>query len=153
MANWLTIKQLSEKRDIAESTLRNWINLGYITSSTIDNVIMLDDDSLISYLDTHQTKGLNKESPEKLIKEKKMECEIILSPPRRRTVPFKNPKPSPTAFSYHRARARTTDYQRHSTGNIPSHLHWRTDLTRSSTAKHDLSGNNGGLQQYPQKIK
>lgn len=56
MANWLTIKQLSEKRDIAESTLRNWINLGYITSSTIDNVIMLDDDSLISYLDTHQTK-------------------------------------------------------------------------------------------------
>ena len=79
MANWLTIKQLSEKRDIAESTLRNWINLGYITSSTIDNVIMLDDDSLISYLDTHQTKGLNKESLEKLIKEKKMECEIILS--------------------------------------------------------------------------
>lgn len=77
MANWLTIKQLSEKRDIAESTLRNWINLGYITSSTIDNVIMLDDDSLISYLDTHQTKGLNKESLEKLIKEKKMECEII----------------------------------------------------------------------------
>lgn len=79
MANWLTIKQLSEKRGIAESTLRNWTNLGYITSSTIDNIIMLDDDSLTSYLDTHQSKGLSKESLEKLIKEKEMEYEIILS--------------------------------------------------------------------------
>ena len=40
---------------------------------------MLDDDSLISYLNTHQIKGLSKESLEKLIKEKKVECEIILS--------------------------------------------------------------------------
>ena len=32
MANWITLKQLSEKRGIAESDLRTWANLGYITS-------------------------------------------------------------------------------------------------------------------------
>ena len=79
MANWLTIKQLSEKRGIAETTLRNWTNLGYITSATIDGIIMLDDDSLTSYLDAHQTKGANKESLEDLIREKELECKMILS--------------------------------------------------------------------------
>lgn len=79
MANWLTIKQLSAKRGIAESTLRNWNYLGYITSSTIDGVVMLDEDSLTAYLDAHKTKGLNKESLEKLIKEKELEYETILS--------------------------------------------------------------------------
>ena len=29
MANWITLKQLSEKRGIAESDLRTWANLGY----------------------------------------------------------------------------------------------------------------------------
>ena len=28
MANWITLKQLSEKRGIAESDLRTWANLG-----------------------------------------------------------------------------------------------------------------------------
>lgn len=79
MANWLTIKQLSAKRGLTESTLRNWTNLGYITSATIDGIIMLDDDSLTSYLNVHQTKGLNKESLEKLIKGKESEYEIVLS--------------------------------------------------------------------------
>ena len=35
MANWITLKQLSEKRGIAESDLRTWANLGYITSANV----------------------------------------------------------------------------------------------------------------------
>lgn len=79
MANWLTIKQLSAKRGVAESTLRSWITLGYITSSTIDDVVMLDDESLTYFLDAHQTLGLDKDSLNQQIKEKEQECEIILS--------------------------------------------------------------------------
>ena len=56
MANWITLKQLSEKRGIAESDLRTWANLGYIASSRIENVLMIDDESLTQYLDVHQTK-------------------------------------------------------------------------------------------------
>ncbi len=58
MANWITLKQLSEKRGIAESDLRTWANLGYIASSRIENVLMIDDESLTQYLDVHQTQDL-----------------------------------------------------------------------------------------------
>ena len=70
MANWITLKQLSEKRGIAESDLRTWANLGYIASSRIENVLMIDDESLAQYLDVHQTKDLGENYLEKIIKEK-----------------------------------------------------------------------------------
>ena len=79
MANWLTLKQLSEKYDVAESILRGWANLGYITSSRIDNIMMLDDESLTRYLDAHQAKGLSEGYLEEIIKEKELEREIVLS--------------------------------------------------------------------------
>lgn len=79
MAHWKTIKQLSEKYGIDESTLRGWTKLGYITFSTINNVVMLDDENLTHYLDAHQTKGLSEDSLDKLIKEKEWEREVILS--------------------------------------------------------------------------
>ena len=69
MANWITLKQLSEKRGIAESDLRTWANLGYIASSRIENVLMIDDESLTQYLDVHQTKDLGENYLEKIIKE------------------------------------------------------------------------------------
>ena len=49
MADWLTLKQLSEKRGIPENTLRYWKSLNYIASSTIDNVVMLDDNSVTRF--------------------------------------------------------------------------------------------------------
>lgn len=79
MANWLSLKEISEKRGIAESTLRSWKILGYIETSTIDNVVMIDDDSLIRFLNTHKTKGLSDEYLKELIKEKEREREVILS--------------------------------------------------------------------------
>lgn len=79
MANWITIKQLSEKRGIAESDLRTWANLGYIASSRIENVLMIDDESLTQYLDVHQTKDLGENYLEKIIKEKELEREVLLS--------------------------------------------------------------------------
>ena len=79
MANWITLKQLSEKRGIAESDLRTWANLGYITSSRIENVLMIDDESLTQYLDVHQTKDLGENYLEKIIKEKELEREVLLS--------------------------------------------------------------------------
>lgn len=79
MAHWKTIKQVSEKYGIAETTLRGWTKLGYITHSIINNVVMLDDESITRYLDAHQTKGLSEDSLDKLIKEKEWEREVILS--------------------------------------------------------------------------
>lgn len=79
MANWLTIKRLSEKYGITETTLRGWKTLGYVTSSTIDDIEMLDDDSLTLFLDIHQTKGVSEDSLYQIIKEKEWEREILLS--------------------------------------------------------------------------
>lgn len=79
MADWLTLKQLSEKRGIPETTLRYWKNLNYIASSTIDNVLMLDDNSVTRFLDAHQTKELGEDCLKQLIQEKKAECEAILA--------------------------------------------------------------------------
>lgn len=77
--NWMSLKQMSEKHGIAESTLRVWKNSGYITSSTVDNVVMLDEASLTCFLDAYETKGLNPNELENLIKEKELEREVILS--------------------------------------------------------------------------
>ncbi len=41
-----------------EATLRNWANLGYITSSRINNQLFLDDESLTAYLEAHKRLGL-----------------------------------------------------------------------------------------------
>lgn len=77
--NWMTLKQMSERHGIAESTLRIWKSSGYITSSTVDNVVMLDEESLTRFLNTHQTKGLSPGELEKLIKEKELERDVLLS--------------------------------------------------------------------------
>ena len=64
---------MSQKYGIPESTLRGWKCLGYITSSTVDNVVMLDEEDLIRFLDIKRTKGMKSDSLEKMIKEKYME--------------------------------------------------------------------------------
>lgn len=79
MANWISLQQLSQKRGIEESTLRNWKNLGYVASSTVNDVEMLDDDSLTVYLNALQTEALDQESLENAIREKRQEYEILLS--------------------------------------------------------------------------
>lgn len=79
MADWLTLKQLSEKRGIPENTLRYWKSLNYIASSTIDNVVMLDDNSVTRFLDANQTKELEEDYLKQLIQEKKAECEATLA--------------------------------------------------------------------------
>lgn len=79
MADWLTLKQLSEKRGIPETTLRYWKNLNYIASSTIDNVVMLDDNSVTRFLDSYQIKELGEDCLKRLIREKEAECEAMLA--------------------------------------------------------------------------
>lgn len=79
MANWLTPGLLSRKYGIPESTLRSWKCLGYIVSSTIDNEVLLDEDSLNRCLNAHSVQGLQEGYLEKIIKEKKQEKEALLS--------------------------------------------------------------------------
>ena len=79
MSKWLTLQQLSEKRGINETTLRYWKSSGYIKSSTIDNVVMLDDESVSHFLDAHQTKELDEDCLKKIIQEKELEREIMLA--------------------------------------------------------------------------
>lgn len=79
MTNWLTPALLSKKRGIPESTLRGWKCMGYIVSSTIDNEVMLDEDSLTRYLDAHKTKEISENYLEKIIREKELEREVLLS--------------------------------------------------------------------------
>lgn len=79
MANWLTLQQLSEKRGINETTLRCWKSSGYIKSSTIDNVVMLDDESVTRFLDVHQSKELDEDCLKRIIQEKELEREAMLA--------------------------------------------------------------------------
>lgn len=79
MATWLTLKQVSGKYGIAKSTLQGWTTLGYLTFSTIDGILMLDEDSLVHYLDAHKIEGLSEESLDELIKSKRLERETVLS--------------------------------------------------------------------------
>ena len=79
MANWLTPELLSRKYGIPESTLRSWKCLGYIVSATIDNEVLLDEDSLNRCLNAHKAQGLQEGYLEKIIKEKKQEKEVLLS--------------------------------------------------------------------------
>lgn len=79
MANWLTPNLISEKYGIPESTLRSWKCLGYITSSIIDNHLLLDEDSLINLLEIHKSEALSEDYLQKIIKEKELEREFILS--------------------------------------------------------------------------
>ena len=41
---------MSERHGVQEATLRNWANLGYITSCRMGNQLFLDDESLTAYL-------------------------------------------------------------------------------------------------------
>lgn len=45
---------MSERHDIQEAILKNWANLGYITSSRINDQLFLDDESLDAYLEAHK---------------------------------------------------------------------------------------------------
>ena len=79
MAEWLTIKQVSEKHGIPESTLRCWKSLNYIASSTIDDRVMLDEEDVIRFLDTHQTNILSEGSPQEIIHKKDTKRETLFS--------------------------------------------------------------------------
>lgn len=79
MANWITPELLSKKCGIPETTLRIWKCMGYIVSSTIDNQVMMDEDSLTIFLNAHRTKQLSESYLKKIIKEKELEMEILLS--------------------------------------------------------------------------
>lgn len=75
----MTIQKMAQKHGIDESVIRGWANLGYVVSSRINNVMMIDDDSLTRYLDAHKSKGLSEGYLEKIIKEKVLEREVLLS--------------------------------------------------------------------------
>lgn len=70
---------MSERHGIQEATLRNWANLGYITSSRINNQLFLDDESLTTYLEAHKRMGLLEDYLTKIIEEKKLERDFIIS--------------------------------------------------------------------------
>lgn len=79
MAEWLTIKQMSEKYGIDESSLHEWSNLGYITSSVTGDGMRLDDESLVRYLDEHKETGLSEDALIRLVKERELQRENTLS--------------------------------------------------------------------------
>ena len=70
---------MSERRDIQEDILKNWANLGYITSSRIDDQLFLDDESLDAYLEAHKRLGLEADYLSKIVEEKKLERDFIIS--------------------------------------------------------------------------
>ena len=70
---------MSERRDIQEAILKNWANLGYITSSRINDQLFLDDESLDAYLEAHKRLGLEADYLSKIVEEKKLERDFIIS--------------------------------------------------------------------------
>lgn len=70
---------MSEKHGINEPILRNWANLGYITSSRVEEQLFLDEDSLLAYLETHKRLGLEADYLSRIVEEKKLERDFIIS--------------------------------------------------------------------------
>ena len=70
---------MSERHGIQETILRNWANLGYITSSRINDQLFLDDESLDAYLEAHKRLGLEAGYLSKIVEEKKLERDFIIS--------------------------------------------------------------------------
>lgn len=70
---------MSERHGVQESTLKSWANLGYITSSRIGEQLFLDDESLATYLEAHKRVGLEMDYLSKMIEEKKLERDYIIS--------------------------------------------------------------------------
>ena len=70
---------MSERHDIQEAILKNWANLGYITSSRINDQLFLDDESLDAYLEAHKRLGLEADYLSKIVEEKKLERDFIIS--------------------------------------------------------------------------
>lgn len=70
---------MSEKYGIEEPILRNWANLGYIMSARIGEQTFLDDDSLLAYLEAHKRLGLEADYLSKIVEEKKLERDFIIS--------------------------------------------------------------------------
>lgn len=79
MANWLTIKHMSEKYGVDESLLREWNTSGYIAFSIIGEVGMLEEASFLRYLEMYKEEEVREESSARLIRKKKQEREMILS--------------------------------------------------------------------------
>lgn len=79
MAEWLTLKLVSEKHGIPESTLQCWKNMNYIASSTVDDTVMLDEEDVTHFLDTHQTDTWSEDAPEGIIPTKEAERKALLS--------------------------------------------------------------------------
>lgn len=79
MANWLTFKRASEKYDVAECILRQWQIGGYITFSTIGEVVMLEETSLVQYVNVYKAEAALENSFARLIREKEQEIQTILS--------------------------------------------------------------------------
>lgn len=79
MAEWLTLKLVSEKHGIPESTLQCWKKRNYIASSTVDDTVMLDEEDVIHLLDTHQTDTWSEDAPEEIIPTKEAERKALLS--------------------------------------------------------------------------
>ena len=70
---------MSERYGIQESVLKSWANLGYITSSRIGEQLFLDDESLAAYLEAHKRIGLEMDYLSKIVEEKKLERDYIIS--------------------------------------------------------------------------
>lgn len=79
MANWRPLTHLAEKYCISKSTLLNWKLLQYITSSVINNTVMVDEDSLINILEKNKVEALNDEYIERIIKEREAKRDAILA--------------------------------------------------------------------------
>lgn len=79
MTNWLTFKQASAKYGIAASLLREWKLAGYIAFSTIGDVVMLEERSLVRYVDLYKEEERRADSTARLIAEKERQREMILS--------------------------------------------------------------------------
>ena len=68
---------MSERHGVQEATLRNWANLGYITSCRMGNQLFLDDESLTAYLEAHKRLGLQADYLAKIVEEKKLERDLL----------------------------------------------------------------------------
>lgn len=79
MSYWVTVKRLSEKYDVSDRTIRSWVEQGYVAHTKINNILYVDEESLLSCLEANARPGMDKRYLERMVRERQEEIDHVIA--------------------------------------------------------------------------
>lgn len=79
MSYWVTVKRLSEKYDVSDQTIRNWVEKGYLAHTKINNILYVDEEGLKACLEANARPGLSEGYLERMVSERQEEIDRIIA--------------------------------------------------------------------------